>query len=227
MFPEKYDIIKVMNIREKGEEIFSWGVAQRTDDAVSAWKNHSRGAAKVAEEIAKRCGMDADRAYVSGLLHDIGRYKGPHTGMEHVVDGYNLLMDKGLPEVARICLTHSFNPREKVHEISIINLEQDKFLKDYMSKVEFDDYDRLIQLADFMSGAHGITTIERRFCSVLWRHGLKTPQEDLLTLYGLKDYFSKKAGVDVYEIFRDELAESVFRGTPGKYNNQKSDEEDA
>lgn len=216
-----------MNIREKGEEIFSWGASQRTDDAVSAWKNHSLGAARVAEAIAEKCGVDKDRAYVSGLLHDIGRYKGPHTGMEHTVDGYNLLMEKGMPEIARICLTHSFNPREKVHEITLDNPEQDKFLKDYMLKVEFDDYDLLAQLADFMSGAHGVTTIERRFCSVLWRHGLKEPREDLLKLYELKEYFSNKIGMDVYLLFIDELKASILNGIPGKYNNKQSEEEDA
>ena len=210
-----------MNIREKGEEIFSWGLSQRTDGAAFAWENHSRGAAKVAEAIAEKCGMDKDRAYVSGLLHDIGRYKGPNTGMEHTVDGYNLLMEKGMPEVARVCLTHSFNPREKVDDITLDDEKQDKFLKNYLKNVDFDDYDRLIQLADFMSGAHGVTTIERRFCSVLWRHGLMNPQEDLLTLYELKEYFSQKAKMDIYELFASELRESVFNGTPGKNNNKE------
>ena len=37
------------------------------------WGNHSRTAAHCAEAIAKRAGMDAERAYVLGLLHDIGR----------------------------------------------------------------------------------------------------------------------------------------------------------
>ena len=38
------------------------------------WVNHSRVAAHCAEKIAQACGdMDAGKAYVLGLLHDIGR----------------------------------------------------------------------------------------------------------------------------------------------------------
>ena len=43
----------------------------------SPWAGHSRVAASCAERIAARCpGMDADKAYVLGLLHDIGRRAG-------------------------------------------------------------------------------------------------------------------------------------------------------
>ena len=37
------------------------------------WGDHSRTAAHCAEAIAAACGLDADKAYVLGLLHDIGR----------------------------------------------------------------------------------------------------------------------------------------------------------
>ena len=38
------------------------------------WGNHSRVAAHCAEKIARECdGLDADKAYILGLLHDIGR----------------------------------------------------------------------------------------------------------------------------------------------------------
>ena len=210
-----------MKLREKANEIFAWGLSKRHDDVVFAWENHSRAAGKVAEKIAEKSGLDSDKAYAAGLLHDIGRYKGPNTGMMHVVDGYDLLMEHGLEDIARICLTHSFNPREKVYDVTLSEGDKDKFLKDYMSKVKFDDYDKLVQLSDFMAGAHGVTTIERRFCSVLWRHGLKNPAEDLTTLYDLKQYFSDKAGIDVYELFRDDIAESQFKGIPGKITHEK------
>lgn len=73
------------------------------------WGNHSRVAAHCAEKIAESCdGMDADKAYVLGLLHDIGRKFGVrHLG--HVSDGYTYMMSLGYDEVAKICLTHSFN----------------------------------------------------------------------------------------------------------------------
>lgn len=38
------------------------------------WGDHSRVAAHCAERIARACGdMDPDKAYILGLLHDIGR----------------------------------------------------------------------------------------------------------------------------------------------------------
>lgn len=38
------------------------------------WGDHSRVAAHCAERIAMECGdLDSDKAYILGLLHDIGR----------------------------------------------------------------------------------------------------------------------------------------------------------
>ena len=51
--------------------------------------------------------MDEQRAYLFGLLHDIGRRAGV-TGIRHIFDGYDYMTALGQPEVARICLTHSF-----------------------------------------------------------------------------------------------------------------------
>ncbi|MCR5379742.1 MAG: HD domain-containing protein [Lentisphaeria bacterium] len=72
------------------------------------WANHSRTAAHCAEKIALYAGMCPEKAYVLGLLHDIGRRFGKrHLG--HVSDGYSYMMSLDYPDAARICLTHSFN----------------------------------------------------------------------------------------------------------------------
>lgn len=209
-----------MVLREKAEEIFAWGMKYREenypDSNISAWENHSRGAAEVAEKIAERAGLDPDKAYTLGLLHDIGRYKGPHTGLKHISDGYDILIEKGLPEdIARICMTHSFNPKEAVKNLELEDKDAEKRIKDYVLATEYDDYDRLIQLADYMSGAHGVSTIERRYCSVMRRHGLTHPREILNQIYELKRYFDEKCGIDVYELFHDKIAETPFQGIPG------------
>ena len=85
------------------------------------WGNHSRVAAYCAEKIAQACGyLDADKAYILGLLHDIGRKFGVrHLG--HVSDGYTYMMSLGYDEAAKICLTHSFN---------------NKTLEEYIGKVD-------------------------------------------------------------------------------------------
>lgn len=216
-----------MNLRGFADEIFAWGRAQRVDELALTWENHSRGAATVAERIAEKAGMDKDLAYAMGLLHDIGRYKGEKTGMNHIIYGYELMMEKGQPEIARICLTHSFNPKEKVKILNLDDLEKEKFVKEFVQNTEYDDYDRLIQLADFMAGSHGITTIERRFCSVLSRHELPEPQQVLRKLYELKDYFDKKCGMnDIYDLFHEELNGAAFRGIPGDFREYCKKEEE-
>ncbi|WP_081846530.1 HD domain-containing protein [Butyrivibrio sp. AE3004] len=90
--------------RQKAEEILR--EAERCNPG--PWGNHSRTAAYCAEKIAECSGMDKEKAYVLGLLHDIGRKFGVrHLG--HVSDGYSYMMSLGYDEVARVCLTHSFN----------------------------------------------------------------------------------------------------------------------
>ena len=67
-----------------------------------------RPAARCAEKIAARCpGLDPDKAYVLGLLHDIGRWYGDGH-LCHVYYGWKYMTELGYDDVARICLTHSF-----------------------------------------------------------------------------------------------------------------------
>ena len=129
-----------MELRGKADDIFAWGRAQRTDELALTWENHSRGAARVAERLAEKAGMDKDLAFAMGLLHDIGRYMSVKTGMNHIIYGYELLMEKGLPDVARICLTHSFNPKEKVKILELDDPEKTEFVKQFVMSAEYDDY---------------------------------------------------------------------------------------
>lgn len=59
---------------------------------LGAWGNHSRVVAYCAEKIAQQCGdLAPDKAYVLGLLHDIGwKFSVRHLG--HVSDGYSYML---------------------------------------------------------------------------------------------------------------------------------------
>ena len=155
------------------------------------WGNHSRVAAHCAEAIALACGdMDADKAYIVGLLHDIGRkFGGRHMG--HVSDGYSYMMSLGYDEVARICLTHSFNNKTTDEEL--------KMVQDALEAIVLDEYDRLIQLCDALAGAEGVLNIEDRMLDVKRRYG-SFPQAKWDSNLELKRYFEEKAGKDIYEI---------------------------
>lgn len=64
------------------------------------WADHCRVAAHCAEKIAAACGMDAEKAYILGLLHDIGRKFGV-SHMKHIWDGYTYMMSLGYEEAAK------------------------------------------------------------------------------------------------------------------------------
>ena len=71
-----------------------------------AWGEHSRVTAHCAEKIAKACeGMDPEKAYICGLLHDIGRKFGvKHLG--HISDGWHYMLYKVYDKKKRICFSY-------------------------------------------------------------------------------------------------------------------------
>ena len=166
------------------------------------WGDHSRIAAMCAEKIAAACGMDGEKAYILGLLHDIGRKFGvKHLG--HVSDGYHYMMALGYPDAARICLTHSFSrPTLEVYIGKFdISPEDQAQLQQLLDALEFDDYDRLIQLCDCLAGSEGVMDMEARMADVKQRYGFY-PQEKWDANMALKAYFEKKAGKDIYQIVK-------------------------
>lgn len=165
------------------------------------WGNHSRVAAHCAEKIAMECNdLDADKAYILGLLHDIGRKFGVrHLG--HVSDGYTYMMSLGYDEVAQICLTHSFNNQTTDEYIGKFDTtdEELKMIQDALKAVTFDDYDRLIQLCDALAGAERVLDMEERMEDVRRRYG-SYPQEKWNGNLALKKCFEEKMGKDIYVV---------------------------
>ena len=113
------------------------------------WGDHSRIAAQCARKIAAAAGMDPEKAYVLGLLHDIGRKFGKGH-LTHVYDGWRYLGEQGYPDAARICLTHSFSTPTLENYIGSRDIPeaQQRELEEALTSLEYDDYDRLIQLCD-------------------------------------------------------------------------------
>lgn len=183
--------------REKAEELLQ--EAEKCNPG--PWGNHSRVAAHCAEKIAMECnGLDSDKAYILGLLHDIGRKFGVrHLG--HVSDGYTYMMSLGYDEVAQICLTHSFNNQTTDQYIGKFDTtdEELKMIQDALKAVTFDDYDKLIQLCDSLAGAECVLDIEERMEDVRRRYG-SYPQEKWDSNLALKKYFEERAGKDIYTV---------------------------
>ena len=175
------------------------------------WEQHSYSVANNARMIAQKVpGMDAEKAFIMGLLHDIGRRVGI-TGILHVFDGYDYLMSLDEPELARICLTHSF-PSKDVNTFFgkyDCSEEQITFLKAYLENTEFDDYDILIQLCDAISLPNGACIMEKRFVDVALRHGLNDFTLDKWKAFmGTKAHFDNLCGCNIYELLPNVLENS-------------------
>lgn len=163
------------------------------------WGDHSRTAARCAEKIALRSGLCPEKAYVLGLLHDIGRKFGKrHLG--HVSDGYSYMMRLGYPDAARICLTHSFNEMKIEGYVGNFDTtdEETELIRTKLAEVVPDDYDLLIQLCDAISGAGVVMDIEERMSDVRRRYGAYDPEKWNRNLE-LKEYFEKRMHRDLYE----------------------------
>lgn len=167
------------------------------------WGNHSRIAGDCAQKIAQACGnLDSEKAYVLGLLHDIGRKFGiRHLG--HVSDGYSYMMSLGYEEAARVCLTHSF-PNQKLEDYVgkyDTTKEELTLIQNTLQKISFDEYDRLIQLCDALAGSEGVLDIEIRMADVRRRYGFY-PDEKWKRNLVLKKYFEEKIERNIYDVVK-------------------------
>ena len=195
--------------REQAEQLLSWA----NELNPGAWIDHSRTVARAAETIAGKCRLDANRAFVSGLLHDIGRYEG-FRELHHIYAGYELLNAKGYDLIADICLSHSF-PTGNIGEFFGKNdcePEEIETIKTFLSGRAYSDYDKLIQLCDSIGTAAGVTLIEVRVIDVIRRHGFNDMSLNKIEAYfELKTYFDKLCGVNIYDLFYGEIREVSFR----------------
>lgn len=169
-----------------------------------SWIVHSLAVGSAAERIAAHIvGMDAERAFVFGVLHDIGRRFG-EMGMNHVILGYRFLLAEGDEEAAEICLTHSF----PVQEITAVNGGWDLsdedyvFLDRFLQERSYTLYDRLIQLCDAMATGEGIVAIERRMMDIMIRYGVdETSMPRWRRLFAMKAEFERRMGCTVESVF--------------------------
>ncbi len=183
--------------REQAENL----LAEALPHNPGPWGDHSRTAAHCAEAIAAACGLDPDKAYVLGLLHDIGRRFGKrHLG--HVVDGYSYMMELGYDEVARVCLSHSFNDHSLTDYVGNRDTtpEETALIETQLAAMVYDEYDWLIQLCDSLAGAEGVVDIEERMSDVKRRYGAY-PQHKWDRNLALKSYFEALCGgQNIYDV---------------------------
>ena len=166
------------------------------------WVDHARYTGEAARNIAEAAHLDGEKAYVLGLLHDIGRRVG-FTGIRHIVDGYNYAIKKGWDDVARISMTHSFAENIPTINPSMMDLteEEYEFTKNYLASIEYDDYDILMHLCDNIALHSGYVLMEKRMIDISMRHGVhEGTVKRWEKLFEIKNYFEKKMGRSIYSV---------------------------
>jgi hypothetical protein len=146
--------------------------------------------------------QNANAAFIFGLLHDIGRREGV-SGIRHILDGYIFLQNLGYGDVARICLTHSF-PVKDIRSYSghgDISDEQSHFIQEFIDELEYDDYDKLLQLCDCLALPEGICLMEKRMVDVVMRLGFNEfTIQKWKVWFEIKNYFENKIGKSLYAV---------------------------
>ena len=165
------------------------------------WGDHSRTAAHCAACIARQCGLDPEKAYVLGLLHDIGRRFGKrHLG--HVVDGFVYMTRLGWDEPARVCLSHSFPDKNLDDYVGRRDTTpaETALLEWELGRMEYDVYDYLIQLCDALAGAEGVLEIEARMEDVRRRYGAYPQMKWDANLALLRRFEQACGGQSIYAV---------------------------
>jgi hypothetical protein len=174
------------------------------------WVSHSQQVAEAAQRIAAaHPELDPESSYSLGLLHDIGRREGV-SDMRHVLDGYHFLQAEGYPQAARICLTHSY-PLPDVGARSGYwdgTAEDEAFVANFLSNIEYTPYDRLIQLCDALCLPGGPVLMEKRLLDVSLRHGFND-----FTIRKWQAFF------DILQAFENAIGQSVYSLLPGVVEN--------
>lgn len=185
--------------KKTAEDVLSWAAAQNP----GPWEAHSRHVAAACRAIAERCPeLDAGKAYVLGLLHDIGRYAGV-SSERHLIDGYRYCIDRGWEKAAQVCISHAFMLQDIETSIGTFDVtaEDYDFMKDFIAHARYDDYDRLVQLCDALALPSGFCLLEKRFVDVALRYGLHPATLDRWRrTLDLKTYFEGKIGCSIYDL---------------------------
>lgn len=177
------------------------------------WYDHSKYVALACQNIASKCpDMDADTAYVYGILHDIGRYAGV-TSEKHLIDGYRYCIERGWEKAAQICISHAFMIKDISTSIGIFDMpiEDKEFMAGYVQEAVYDDYDYLVQLCDALALPTGFCLLEKRFVDVTIRYGTHPATIDRWkAILGIKEYFEEKMGCSIYDCL-PRVIENSFR----------------
>ncbi len=169
-----------------------------------SWVEHSIRVGQAAERIAKKIGIDSDKAAAMGYLHDIGKIYGePYS--QHVVKGYEYLKSMGISdEYANICLTHSYLNNDincTAGGIPDKDSYKYQFRKDFIENHQYNIYDKIIECCDLFCTAQ-FMTMDERLIEIMLRKGAHDNTVYHITYaQKLKKELEEKMGCNLYSLF--------------------------
>ena len=177
---------------------------QANESSVITYR-HSILVANIAKIIAVNAGLDLNKAFLLGLMHDIGKFfVDKSEKYKHPRVGYQLLKGK-YPDIARICLTHpfvDFNLGEYIVAYCWQDHEESEKIQKFLTREKTDEYVKLIQLCDKLSSACGYVTLEAKFDWYKSRYEIdeESFQLNLKKLNEIKAQFEKVTGKPIYDL---------------------------
>ena len=178
-------------------------------DSQGIWVSHSKTVAEAARRIAKCAKLDEEKAYVLGIIHDIGKMFGPTE--QHVIDGYTYLKEIGIDdEYANICLTHSYLNNDidcTAGGVPDKNGKAYDFRKEFIKNHKYTVYEEIINLCDLMC-TNKFMILEQRLVEIMTRRGVHSN-----TVYHINEAIKLKKkidnmlGVNVYSLFPEIVAD--------------------
>ena len=145
----------------------------------SGWISHSVHEAILAYNLAAIMNLNRDFAFNYGLLHDYGR-KYCHN-FQHVIKGFEELINLGIVQESRACLTHSFirggrycnmevaSDEFYVDDNGVEHYDEKDDICDVLGKSNYSIYDDIVNVADLMAMSSGVVSPEERIKDVLTR----------------------------------------------------------
>jgi hypothetical protein len=177
------------------------------------WKQHSIVVAEICHKIGENIkGVDPDKCYIYGLLHDIGRRKGI-TNIRHTYDGYSYLKEIGFEETGRFCITHCF-PGKKIIFFSNNDLtsEEELDIRNYVENLNYDIYDDIVQLSDSIGSANGPMILEERLIESGMRNAVCIEVFQFWKeCIGVKNRIENQLGHSVYSLFKAAIDQRLFK----------------
>ncbi len=130
------------------------------------WGAHSVTVARLAGTIADALSaagvaVDVEQTRAGGLLHDIGRSV-THDGIMHCWEGYQMLLARGQPALARYCIAHSSGGMDAAEAVSV-----DLPAADYRPRSW---EEKAVTIADGLAHYDGVVCLADRCASVRERY---------------------------------------------------------